>query len=594
MVYVVPAYQRLYVWNQEDQWEPLWSDVHEIADEILRHPTASNSPDIASNGVEEHFLGAVVLKISGTTPELASQYRVIDGQQRLTTLQILIAAAITELDSKGLHDQSDRLRHLTTNSPGSRSTNQQSFKISHIRHSRGHHYQRFADVMAASLDAEAPAPDDGPLADCYSFYRDTINGWLEQVSAPPESAAAALVTTLIVKLTLVAIYLDPHEKEHIIFETLNARGEPLTEWDKIRNYLLYKSDQHSDMSQSDFFESYLDEFDDPWWRQDVGRGVQQRPRTDVFADYWLESRLLRSVAVRRVFREFRKHVDEHAQCLGSMMQELRRAARYFRQFEETMSPDASRESRFHRQRLNLSLGAIWPLLLCLQGLDVDRPERDRWFATLENYFVRRRIAGYQARGHDYISMDLLNEATNANLNGTGIADAMEEQLLQYSDSSTIWPDDGEIEWAVLHRHFPNYIVRLLLLAIESSIIPDRAALQSVSSNLQVEHLMPSGWQPDSWPLPDSLEPDEAESKRTQAIWTLGNLTLLNGRLNAAISNAAWSIKRDEIQKSDNLFLNKRLLEQAPDEWMEEQIYRRGEWMYEEIIKIWPRGTSTST
>ena len=524
LVYVVPAYQRLYVWNREDQWEPLWLDVQEIANNILRHPPPPNSHEVASIPIEEHFLGAVVLKISGTTRDLASQFRVIDGQQRLTTLQLLIAATISELDSRGFHDKSDRLRQLTTNSPGSHSTSQQSYKISNLRHSRGHDYQRFADVMAAALDSEAHAPIDGPLAECYRFYQDAINRWINQASETPESAVDSLVTTLIVKLHLVAIYLDPPEKEHIIFETLNARGEPLTEWDKIRNYLLYKSDQNSDMSQGEFFEEYLDEFDDPWWRQYVGRGVQ-RPRTDVFADYWLESRLRRSVAVRRVFREFRRHVDEHAQSLGVMMQELQRAARYFRQFEEMISPDPSRESRFHRQRLNLSLGAIWPLLLYLQGIEVDRSERDRWFAALESFFVRRRIAGYQARGHDYINLDLLNEAVNANSNDSSIADAIAEHLLQYKDNSSKWPADGEIEWAVLNRNFPTYVERLLLLAIESHIIPDRAALQSVSSNLQIEHLMPSGWQADSWPLPDFLEPAEAESRRTHSISTLGNLTL---------------------------------------------------------------------
>ena len=89
------------------------------------------------------------------------------------------------------------------------------------------------------------------------------------------AAASALLTTLIMKLHVVGIYLDPHEKEHIIFETLNARGEPLTEWDKIKNYLLYKADEDGGLDQESFFERYLDKFDSNWWRQavdEVSRG----------------------------------------------------------------------------------------------------------------------------------------------------------------------------------------------------------------------------------------------------------------------------------------------------------------------------------
>ena len=92
-----------------------------------------------------------------------------------------------------------------------------------------------------------------------------------------------------------------------------------------------------------------------------------------------------------------------------------------------------------------------------------------------------------------------------------------------------------------------------------------------------------------WPLPDSVEPTLALEKREQVIKTLGNLTLLNGRLNASISNASWNIKRLAIQESDNLFLNRRLLDESVDEWTEGDIGKRGEWMYSVIVKIWPRG-----
>ena len=227
--------------------------------------------------MEAHFLGAVVLKMSGSTPDLARQLRVIDGQQRLTTLQLLVAAAVTELERVGLSIPADRLRELTTNSSRSASSANGSYKISHHRHQRGHDYERFRDVMGAALNGAATDGVDGPMAVCYRFFQHAIRDWLTPHDARISAAASALATTLIMKLHLVGIYLDTHEKEHIIFETLNARGEPLTEWDKIKNYLLYKADEEPGLSQESFFEDYLDRFDEPWWRRDVGAGHSKTP-----------------------------------------------------------------------------------------------------------------------------------------------------------------------------------------------------------------------------------------------------------------------------------------------------------------------------
>ena len=588
LVYVVPNYQRLYVWNREDQWEPLWSDVSEIANRLFQDAEARSSENVNPDSAEPHFLGAVVLKMSGSTPDLARQWRVIDGQQRLTTLQLLLAAAVTELESAGLVPSANRLRQLTANFSDSGPSGFRSLKINHHRHERGHDYERFSDVMTAALIGETTAHLDGPMARCFAYFQAAVRLWLSERDGHINTAASALATTLIMKLHVVGIYLDPHEKEHIIFETLNARGEPLTEWDKIKNYLLYKADADPALEQEKFFERFLDRFDVQWWRQGVGRGVQ-RPRTDVFADYWLESKKKTSVAVRRVFREFQNHVDDEDQQLEALTQELVSDAEYFRQFEQPDIQKDNREVLFHRRRLDMAIGAIWPLIFHLRGIDVDQAEREGWFALLEGYFVRRLITGYQARSYDRVALELLNVLPTSNCTESARGDVIRSHLLAYSEAATLWPTDSEVRNAVLNRRLSGYAQRLVLTAIERWLASNRAAIPQPSPGVQVEHIMPQGWQTDSWPLPDSVEPTSALEKRTQAIHTLGNLTLLNGRLNAAVSNAPWVTKRKEIQKSDNLFLNRRLLEKASDSWMESDIRLRGEWMASAIIDTWPRG-----
>ena len=582
LVYIVPNYQRLYVWNRDDQWEPLWSDVRDIAEELVESAAGTELADADADGVEAHFMGAVVFKISGATPDLAMKYRVIDGQQRLTTLQLLMAAAASALDVAGLAEPADNLRNFTANASAS-----QPLKIQYQRHRSGHDYERFPDVISAARDGDSNPSIGGPMADCYRYFNSEIQEWLRLHGDRINVAGTALVQTLALKLRVVAIYLDPHEKEHAIFESLNARGEPLTEWDKIKNYLLYKADEDRTLSQETFFEQYLDGFDDPWWRQLIGRGVQ-RSRVDVFVDYWLEAQTGTSVAVRRVFREFQRYVDRRDDRLEKIMEQLLDDARYFKESETVESGATGREALFHKRRRAMGAGAVWPLLLKLRHLVVDAEDREECLVALESYLVRRLIAGYQARSYDQVALELIEALSAQAQTPEGPSKAIRTHLLSYSENANLWPNDTVTIQAVSQRNLALYARRLVLAALEANLIPSMAGNQGVPAGLHVEHILPQGWGPEEWPLPGGIDQEEAEEERSQALATLGNQTLLNARLNSSVSNRAWKVKREKIKESDNLFLNRRLLHESGDQWTEDDIEQRGRWMGDMVVKIWPR------
>ena len=176
LVYVVPNYQRLYVWNREDQWEPLWLDTAEVANTLLGRALEKNVNEVDPNSAEPHFMGAVVLKIGGSTPNMARQRRVIDGQQRLTTLQLMVTAAAAALAELGLVDPADRLRELVENRSRSTSPNSHSYKISHYRHKPGGDYESFGKVIAAALGGDDTTNIKGPMGDCYRFFYERIIG----------------------------------------------------------------------------------------------------------------------------------------------------------------------------------------------------------------------------------------------------------------------------------------------------------------------------------------------------------------------------------------------------------------------------------
>ena len=117
---VVPLFQRPYVWNEENQWEPLWNDVVRIADRLLLRPQDRHHP---------HFLGAIVLQQSPRPTGLMQERTIIDGQQRLTTLQLFLDALHAELVTAEALPPAMRIEPLITNAVPFRSKTEDQFKV---------------------------------------------------------------------------------------------------------------------------------------------------------------------------------------------------------------------------------------------------------------------------------------------------------------------------------------------------------------------------------------------------------------------------------------------------------------------------------
>src|SRR5574341_847787 len=117
---IVPLFQRPYVWNEENQWEPLWSDVVRVAERVLNRPTDKHHP---------HFLGAVVLQQVQKATGQMQERTIIDGQQRLTTLQLLLDALHAELLAVGAQQPAMRIEPLVANAKAFCSGPADRFKV---------------------------------------------------------------------------------------------------------------------------------------------------------------------------------------------------------------------------------------------------------------------------------------------------------------------------------------------------------------------------------------------------------------------------------------------------------------------------------
>ena len=130
-------------------------------------------------------------------------------------------------------------------------------------------------------------------------------------------------------------------------------------------------------------------------------------------------------------------------------------------------------------------------------------------------------------------------------------------------------------------------LNIILQGIEGELRTALTESQDVPRSLNIEHVMPQSW-PHHWPLPTPAEnEDTAIARRNRLVHSIGNLTLVNGRLNSTLSNAPWEEKRVTLEHPTVLFLNKDLLENAPRTWDEDAIAARGRRLHQAAARVWP-------
>ena len=131
--------------------------------------------------------------------------------------------------------------------------------------------------------------------------------------------------------------------------------------------------------------------------------------------------------------------------------------------------------------------------------------------------------------------------------------------------------------------------KMVLEAIEVNIRGDESEPLGPTDGLTVEHIMPVKWQ-QHWPLPTSTEnliEDDVLRSRSEAIESIGNLTLTTSKLNSKLSNGPWARKREALMNHSSLLLNRTLLNNATEVWDENAIRERSEYLAEIILQIWP-------
>ena len=612
--FMVPIYQRKYQWTDK-RLTDFWDDVEAKASDVLDDEVRFN-----------HYMGALILapvRASGTTIALTPKVQVVDGQQRLTTFQIFLAALREVARDEGYTAAVDQVGDYLFNKPKAKDVDPLvKFKLTPTLSDR----EIFHDIV------EHPA---GVVRKKYgSFYRgqgvpkntphlalrayDLFLKWIHKFTKEGPSDAApetedvapapdggieavnlvaeridALLRAVLSHMKLVVIELAEDDDAQVIFETLNSKGEPLLAMDLVRNNIFHRAEQQTGSADA-LYRELWDSFDGSWWREDAPNARPQRPRIDHFLAHVLAAETGRSIAMKELYSEYRTFASPRGRPrYANVEDELRAIQKHAPAYEALEarqgSDTASPMAWLGRKLAAWQVTTAYPIALQLAASDLPQEEQRRAAQLIYSYIVRRALC----------------DATNKNLNKIFQAlsqrfaevgpsyDTMRTFFLSRGGESSRFPGDEEFRRGVVfnpaYRLAPGERVRDILWELEISSRTRFAEKALQPGLLWTEHVMPVSWNAD-WPFPDGSvvgKPpgDPAVMERDRLLHALGNLTLTTDLLNISAGNRSFDEKRKKYHDHTGLFLNKWFSTKTA--WTETEIKQRGQHFADMAVQIWP-------
>ena len=592
--YLVPLFQRPYVWTQAEQWEPLWDDVRDLAEREI---------EAAAAGTESHhrphFLGAIVLQPRPPFGDHLPVLDVIDGQQRLTTLQLLLCALRDVARAAGDVATTKWCTSRTENTNALVDTDVEVFKVWPTQRDQAQFVEVFKAGSRPALERRYPAKVGRRkqvrpvMVEAYLFFHQEIEEWL-RTQAEVAAAIRGLRVAMQRRLELVQIDLEANENPQEIFETLNARGVPLLASDLLRNFVFRraKSAKHSEELHARHWARF-DEPDDParpegkrFWEVEVRHGRLLRARLDLFVQHYLAMKLERDVRIGELFREYKTWIESQPAPFSAVDDELSEFARYADRFRQLLRPDGDPElARLASCLGALNIASAHPLVLWLTGEQgIPTAARNVMFRDIESFLVRRAICGRTSKSYTRRFLDVLRDFKSGDLSPGAFHALLATETKEVFD----WPRDDEFEaaWNTIdaYKMLKPERVEMILRAVEMASRSPKSEPMKLLGPLTVEHIMPQDWE-QHWPLPPRLDPAVARERREEVIHGFGNLTLLTQSLNSSVSHGPAAAKLPAIAAHSNLELSKWF--NGRTSWTEDDIRERGRALFAQARVIWP-------
>ena len=538
--FIIPIYQRTYSWTHE-QCRQLWDDIVQVAN---------------SGQVDGHFIGSIVYTdIGQRIVGDIEQFMVIDGQQRLTTLSLLLVALAKAFAASGT---SQAIMHeniyesYLTNKFGS---GEERYKLL-LTQSDKHALKEIIDRTEFVKAGE----HTNRLIENYLFFVERIH------------QSTLDLTTIyqgINKLLIVQIALGKDDNPQLIFESLNSTGMDLSQADLIRNYVLMGLDTGE---QTKLYEKY-------WYPMEQQfRYADSASHFDRFMRDYLTLKQGTIPNIDHVYVSFKTYQRSRStSSIDEMVADIYRYAEYF--VKMAFAREDDREIKQALQDINtLKVDVAYPFFLELyDDYSGGRLAKSDFVAILklvESYVFRRAICGVPTNALNKVFATLGKE-----LDKDHYLESVQAAFLQ-KEGSARFPRDEEFRNELLVKDMYAFSRRHYLFSkLENEGHKESASIDDYS----FEHIMPQNehlsteWQ-------QMLGPDWRDVHETY-LHRLGNLTLTG--YNSALSDSPFLEKRDHGKGFANspLRLNQSL--RKLERWDAEEIEKRGQALADRAINIWP-------
>ncbi|MFE1763339.1 DUF262 domain-containing protein [Streptomyces angustmyceticus] len=548
----VPLYQRTYSWS-ERQLAQLWCDILEQAELLESGAPAST-----------HFLGSVVLAPSPQNEATFPRWLVVDGQQRLTTLALALAA---------LRD------HLAEEQPDEAERIDEEYLINKRRKGDDHlrllPTQADRPQFAAHIRSVQEVQSTGDrVAAAYRFFRRKLVAADDPASPQDVLRIEQAITS---RLTLVAVTAERGDNVHRIFESLNNTGLKLSQADLLRNYLFMRLPHRGEH----IYETHWlplqaslsnDELEQLMWLQLVLDGDDRVRRQDLYA------------AQQQRFERGETSPARTEEDIEAYIKELHRRSVHFR---KVIHPEEESDllvrrylTRLHDWQAVVTYPALMLLLDKRARGALDQQETARALSYIESYLVRRMICR--------VPMNNLNrifQSVPAQLpQGLPVADGLRQLL---SADNRFWPDDEELREKIRSAPFYQYgrpnQRRLVLQRLEESY-EHPEPVDFASAQLTIEHVLPQspGGEWMRMLREEVAEGESPEDLHARLKHTLGNLTLTG--VNSELSNHPFERKQGLLNGS-HLEMNRHIA--ATERWGAREILARADDLAERAVQLWP-------
>jgi hypothetical protein len=581
-------------------------------------------------------MGALILApgADGYSVGRISSVQVVDGQQRLSTFQLFLAALrhvatdwkqesiVKALDVYIFNDErsaeanatlADRLKLVPTPSDRSifRDLMTESFETVRSRHSTA--FYKNGNI----IKGQAPR---ALLA--YLYFRDRIDHYAARGSSDQDDENSldvarliasiskddplagprlqALADALLIQFKLVIINLEEGDDAQVIFETLNSRGEPLLAMDLVRNNIFHRAEAQGEKAEG-LFETRWKPFDALFWKEDAPRAKPKRPRIDHFLSHALTAQTGEETSLRELYAEYRAFARPKGKArFATVGEELDALLRFNPVYEALEKWTGDKDvSWLGRKLATWEVATAYPLVFATAVAEMPDSEKCAIYRLIYSYIVRRAICGLTAKN---LNKNFTRIVSIFIENGASL-ESFRASFVGQSGPAVRFPDDAEIQEAVATQPIYQNILRSdrlvdILWELEKAVRSKFQVDDARPAFLSIEHVLPQTWTT-HWPLPDGRAVPASRVPADEDMMTamrlrdahrhrLGNLTLVTSPLNSSMQNQAFGAKRDRLGKS-LMALNTGIAES--DVWDETAIVKRGTELGKLAVAVWRHPTA---